>query len=481
MKKLSSPSIGLRLTAWYAAILAITFSLIAVVVWLALRQSILKTVDRDLHARLLVVGAYIDQEVHGPGVSHLVEELSEDAVVTPGATNLRIADQSGHWIYRSPGSENWNEAIPKRADLPPGGLLQTVQINNQRVRVLSARVEVGTAQLALPLNGFEELQNDFLWTIALGMPALLCIASIGGFWMSSRALKPVQQIAEAAKRISANRLSERLPSSGTGDELDRLSQVLNEMLAGLEASFRRIAHFTADASHELRTPVAIMRTTAEVILARTRSVEEHNLAWKSLLAQTERTSQLIDDLLTLARADSGSDEFHFESVDLDEIVGEACTEMQVVAGAKNLQISTELSPRCSVYGDRDALHRALLILLDNAVRAMPGGGVIEVSLTADREFEPKMTCISVKDTGVGITREDLPHIFDRFYRAAKDRSRRTGGTGLGLAIARWIVTQHGGAIDVESSVGVGSTFRVKLPVQDREHAPSDGLSERSTG
>jgi signal transduction histidine kinase len=345
------------------------------------------------------------------------------------------------------------------------GALQTARVENQRMRVLSAPVEVGTVQLALPLDQFEELRDDFVWTMAFGMPILFCVASIGGFWMSGRALKPVDEIADAAKRISARNLSERLPSVGTGDELDRLSGVLNEMLAGLEAAFRRITQFTADASHELRTPVAIIRTTAEVIRARTRTIEEHQQAWESVLRQTERTSQLLDDLLTLARADSGSDAFHFESIDLDGVVRDACTEIQLVAESKNLKISTGPLPECLVLADREALRRAFLILLDNAIKATPDGGAIQVSVTIDEEFEPKMIFISFKDTGTGVGSEDLPYIFDRFYRAQQDRSRRTGGAGLGLSIALWIVTRHGGTINVESAVGVGSTFCVQLPMQ----------------
>ncbi|MGC2661016.1 MAG: histidine kinase dimerization/phospho-acceptor domain-containing protein, partial [Bryobacteraceae bacterium] len=264
------------------------------------------TVDNQLRARLATVSAYVEQEANGEGASHLQEELNEDAVVDAASAYLRIADAAGAWIYRSPNTRKWPQTSPDPKDLPAAGVSETLRLNGRPMRVLSAPVTVGVAQIGLPLDAFEAVQDDFIWTIVFGAPLLLGIASFAGYWMSGRALRPVGEIARTARHITAGNLSERLPSSGSQDELDRLAQVLNEMLAGLESAFRRTTQFTADASHELRTPVAIIRTTAEVIRGRPRTLEEHDQAWRSVLAQTERISQLVDDLLTLTRGDSGS-------------------------------------------------------------------------------------------------------------------------------------------------------------------------------
>jgi heavy metal sensor kinase len=452
------------LTAWYAALLALVFVVVALVVWLALRHSIVRTVDKELRARLATVRAYVEQEARGPGIAHLEEELGEDAVVTPGAINLRIADISGTWIYRSPGTADWHFPVPARSTLPVNGQIQTAHFSGASLRVLTAPVVVGTVQLAAALDEFEELQKNFVWTIVTGLPVLLLIASAGGYWLSGRALRPVEQIASAARRISAENLSERLPCSGTGDELDRLSGVLNEMLGGLEAAFRRVTQFTADASHELRTPVSIIRTTAEVIRARPRTSEEQDKAWAQILAQTDRTSQLIEDMLILARADSRHDGLHFEALDLKEVVEEAYSEMHLVAQSKRLQFTSLVLENCPVSGDRDALRRVLLILLDNAIKATAPDGAVEISLEVKSEPESQRARVLVKDSGIGIDPEDLPHIFDRFYRAHKDRSRETGGAGLGLSIAAWVLARHGGVIQVESKPGAGSTFKVDLPI-----------------
>ncbi|HEX4807813.1 MAG TPA: ATP-binding protein [Bryobacteraceae bacterium] len=458
-----------RLTAWYAAILALTFAILGITVYIALQQSMLSTVDKDLRARLKTVRTYVDQLAPSDDVAHLLEELSEQAVMSPAAINLRIADKSGNWIYRSPGTEDWKLGVPQRQDLPLKGRAQTIRVHREALRVLSAPIEIGAIQIGLPVDEFEEMRDGFLWTIGLGAPILLLIASLGGYWMSGRALKPVDEIARTAQRISAQNLSERLPSSGSGDELDRLSQVLNGMLARLEASFQRITQFTADASHELRTPLAIIRTTAEVTQARPRTPEEQSEAWKRVLAQTERTARLIDDLLTLARADAASDVLSFEPMDLRATVEDACAEMRVMAESKGLQLRTNFAPKYGqseyTVGDGDAIRRTLVILIDNAIKATSEGGEIEVSLINDNGAGPGGNIVAVKDTGIGISGEDLPHIFDRFYRVAKDRSRNTGGAGLGLSIAQWIVSRHGGEIRAESVTGQGSTFRVRLPFQ----------------
>ncbi|MGH9655164.1 MAG: sensor histidine kinase, partial [Bryobacteraceae bacterium] len=261
--------------------------------------------------------------------------------------------------------------------------------------------------------------------------------------------------------------------SGTGDEMDRLSAVLNEMLERLESAFRRITQFTADASHELRTPVAIIRTTAEITLSRRRTVEEHCQAWDVVQAQAERTSQLIHDLLALARADAASEELVFEPLDISQVVGDTCRQVAIMAEARGLTLGTQLEKGLIAFADPEALRRVLLILLDNAAKYTPACGKVGVLTNSD----DRNVVIEVRDTGIGIASDDLPHIFERFYRASKDRSRDSGGAGLGLSIAQSIVARHEGRITVESVLGSGSTFRVYLPGGTEPLNPFSNSSE----
>jgi heavy metal sensor kinase len=454
-------SIRFRLTAWYAAIVAVVFAVAAIGTWLALRASIHETADKDLRARLKFVRTFLEEQKLEPGAGPLTDELGELEAAAPAGTNIRIADSNGRWIYRSPSTKGWSPNAPAPAALSARGRTETIVANGIPVRVLSAPVPPGILQIGIAIDEYYDMLGDFTWTVALASPLLLLLASAAGYWMSGRALRPVDQITRTARQIGAENLSERLPLRGTGDELDRLSETLNAMLVRLEAAFAKITQFTADASHELRTPVAIMRTTAEVTRAKPRTMEEHTNAWDVIVTQTERTSQLIEDLLLLARADAGFDGLAFEAMNLAQTIRDACAEMEPVAMAASLKLASSAPSECQISGDAEAIRRLVLILLDNAIKYTPAGGEIRVGLKNDGH---RKAVIEVRDNGAGISSEDLPHIFDRFYRASQDRSRSTGGAGLGLSIAQWIATRHGGEIAVESTVGAGSVFRAFLPL-----------------
>ncbi|MCX6602239.1 MAG: heavy metal sensor histidine kinase [Acidobacteria bacterium] len=450
-------SVGARLTAWFSAILATALLLAGIGVRWGMRQSIHDTVDRDLQARLEGMRQFLDKEEKDPESGSLSEELAEQASMTAAGAYFRIAGQDGQWIYQSKGSEEWSMPGPR---LPEQGRIQTVETGGGPARVLAASVRVGTIQIGAPLGSFYEMLNGFLWTAVVVSPALLFLAGAGGYWLSRRALEPVDAITRTAQTISEKDLSQRLPERGVGDELDRLSATLNAMFGRLESSFERVTRFTADASHELRTPVAVIRTTAELARSRPRSEQEYERALDTIQAESEHISALIDDLLLLARADAGKEEFAGEPLDLRESVRSVCAKVRVLAEARGIGLEEETSAEVRVQADGRAVHRVLLILLENAIQYTAEGGSIKVAAT----MEAGWARVTVRDTGVGIAAEDLPHIFERFYRASKDRSRRGGGVGLGLAIAEWIAARHGGTITVESVWGVGSTFILSLPV-----------------
>ncbi len=452
-------SIRVRLTAWYALVLAVTFAAAGATAWLTLRQSIHDTVDRDLELRLVRMQEFLDH-LDG-GTAKIAAELAEDAALAPSGTQFRLYDSNAKVIYESPDARNWNWP---RVTTGPRRETATLSVEGKPVRILSASIPAGFIEIGLPLDAFYSMLHTFTWLLLVASPLLLLIACGSGYWISRRALEPVDLIAARAQQISAQSLSHRLPLRGSGDELDRLSETLNEMLARLESAFRKITQFTADASHELRTPVAIVQATAEVTTARPRSPEEHVRAWKLVLAESQRTAALIDDLLTLARSDCGTGAFLLEPMDLADCVRSACHDVAVLFAPAGLSLRFDLPDSCPFTGDAEALRRLCLILLDNALKYTPAGGNVDVSLRQCRDGQPLSTILEVQDNGIGIAAQDQRYVFDRFYRVSRDRSRKTGGAGLGLAIAQLIVVQHRGNLTVDSAPGSGSTFRATLPL-----------------
>jgi len=451
-------SIRVRLTAWYAAILAATLAIAGIGVWLALRESIHITVDKELRSRAQAMREFLRQAEESHEDS--IDELMEDASLGPAGLAFRLADPSGRWLYQSRATTDWRTASVIPAQLPPRGRFETTAHRGRPVRVISARVPMGAVQIGVPLDEFEEMLNGFAWSALLASPLLLLLASAGGYVMSRRALAPVEQISRSASSIEAQNLSQRLPLSGADDELDRLSTTLNAMLERLENSFRRTTQFTADASHELRTPLAIMRTTAEVVRRRPRAEAEYCQALDRIVAECERTTRMVEDLMTLARADTGSRTAVRETVDLAGLLRAACADAGPLAQSAGITLSEGPMDCCTVQADAAALRRLVLILLDNAIKYSQPRGCIEVLLAKAGD----KAVLEVRDYGIGIPAEDLPHVFERFYRASKDRSRKIDGVGLGLSIARSIATEHGGAIAIASTPGRGTTVRVTLAV-----------------
>jgi heavy metal sensor kinase len=325
-------------------------------------------------------------------------------------------------------------------------------------------------QVAANVTELNEGLDRFFWMLVYGIPIVLGAASVGGYWLSRRALVPVDEITRAAQSIGAQNLSRRLNVPKSGDALQRLSSTLNSMFERLDCAFSRITRFTADASHELRAPLAFMRTTAEIALRHPRSEADYKEALTDILTELERTTGMVEDLLVLARADSGSGELHLERMDLAVTLRQSCEQGRVLAEAKGIGFEAHLPDSAVVIeGDEQAIRRVSLILIDNAVKYTASGGHISVGLARKNG----LATFDVGDTGMGIAAEDLPHIFDRFYRADKVRTPGAGGVGLGLSIAHWIVEAHHGEIRVHSQVGQGSQFTVILPIETAETQDSE--------
>lgn len=445
-----------RLTLWYFLIVAaslIGFALFALAV---MRQSIYTTVDEQLRDRAAAVQLLVSRT----GSENIADAIREHAELQSGSQLLQVSDGSGKFLYRSPLMERLGVPASRADQLR----IESAEYNELPLRVLSTTVTAGGQQFILqiagPMDDYLEALEGFRSALFVGIPVLLVFAALGGYWMSTRALRPVDQISEAARMINPQDLSQRVTVPKTGDELQRMAETLNQMLQRIESAVARITQFTADASHELRTPIALIRTRAEITLAKPRTTEQYREALKEVQAESERTTALIENLMTLARADTGSETLNFDRTNISEVASEVSNQAQTLTDTKQLQWSATI-PDAPIWvrGDTNALRRLLLILIDNAVRYTPPSGSVNLALQRNGTHAE----IRVRDTGIGISESDLPHIFERFYRADKARSRQVGGTGLGLAIGRWIADAHGGEIRVESSTG-GCVFLLLLPI-----------------
>lgn len=318
---------------------------------------------------------------------------------------------------------------------------------------------VGALEAGMADDDVKDTLQSLLIIIAVAYPLALGVASLGGAFLAGRALGPIDSITQAARRISAEDLSQRLNLSLPDDEIGRLAQTFDEMIARLEEGFRRQRQFTADASHELRTPLTAIKGQVEVALGNERDAQTYREVLQVVNEETDRLIRLTGSLLTLARADAGGLPLSRERLELGELAAAVMEQVSPVAEAKGVRLEDGGDPGLEVVADEDLLIQLLLNLLDNAVKYTEASGSIVVRWRAVNGVVE----ISVRDTGAGIAPEHLPHVFDRFYRADPARSRAEGGVGLGLSICRWIADAHGGTIQVESAPGRGSTFTVRLP------------------
>jgi len=457
-------SIGLRLTLWYLGIFLLAELIFGAGMWFILRQNLYDIADTALEGQAADLERFLEARKDVP-TPQLQAEISEDYKIERSEDYVQIIDAGGNPIYRSRFLEE--HPLPP---LSPGQLsrprYENRRLGHQRFRVISQQMDVSgrvyLVQIGHPMHEEIETLDDFRRYLLWFAPLLLLGASAVGYWLSHRALAPVDALARTARTISGHNLSSRLEQLHTGDELQRLSDTLNEMLARIESAFLRTTEFTADASHELRTPIALIHTEAELALRRSRNEAEYQEALRHILLEADRTAKLIEELLALARADSGREALDLQPLDLLTTLRESASKWNQAASLRNLQFHQHLeAQRLPVMGDENALRRVIDILLDNALKYTLAPG--KVTLSALKNEEQGRVVVTVEDSGIGIAPEDQARIFERFYRVDKARSRELGGAGLGLAIARWIVQLHKGSLTVKSELGKGSAFRVELP------------------
>ena len=425
-------TIRARLTLLYFIVLAASFIAFFWICDIGFRRSIEITVNDASRSNLEIVRRVVEGSLPR-GLPKVQKELGELAGLWANGAIFEVTGPDGQWIFRPRRLQAIQTALPAA---PASGIsfvttnLEALQYRIARERVIIAG-NVFLIDAAVPTEPFDQALDGFRLIEKRFLPLLVVIASLLGYWLSGRALAPVNRIVESAASIGVRNLSRRLDVPRARDELRRLTETLNAMLGRIESSVAHITQFTADASHDLRTPLALIRTNAELALRRPRREDEYRETLGRILAAAEESTQLIEHLLTLARADAGAAQLRFEAADLSPVLCKVSQYARILAQSKGLAFSEEIDAGpLPISMDASAVERLLLALLDNAVKYTPEGGITLRSFSCEGQ-----AIVEVLDTGVGIADSDLPHIFDRFYRADQARSREVRGSGLGLAIA----------------------------------------------
>ncbi|MCU1225455.1 MAG: heavy metal sensor signal transduction histidine kinase [Edaphobacter sp.] len=446
---------------WYCVVFCLSVGLLEIGVYFGLDKTITAMTDKELGIRMNGLDDFLQEHLSRLPLSRVLADLQTHVALQPHLTILQNA--RGHTIYCGTLVQ---ELCGTRV---PSGNLVSAGSRHLRIHttVDTIQGERFTLLVATDLHFQRELLERFRNVVLLIVPATLLFATAGGFWLSKRAFSPVREIIAAVRSINERRLSLRLRVPATGDEIQLLSETLNGMLARVETSFRQVTELTANASHELRTPIAIIRTASEVALLSPRATAEtHRKALVQILAEAEKNTRLLDSLLLLARSDAGAQPLNVIPVRLQESVAKAIEACRHLADAKSITLNFHVeSNDTSALADPGQLHRLWLLLIDNAIKYTPFEGAVDVSLQQTSDSRP---LCEIRDTGIGIPEADLPHIFHRFFRAGNARTQSEVGSGLGLTMVRWITDAHGAQLDVESAVGKGTNFRIIFPPPNQQ-------------
>ena len=462
---MNTRSLSFRLVAWYAGLLTVVFVVLGALTVLFLRHyleaNLLDIQARRAHqiADTLLAGSPRNGD---PALAREVETL-----YSPEANDrfIRIVRSNGEIVYTSgppkdggfdpsavPLSQSVLNGESLRREIWAQGSLLVAAVPYQGVDHSRYVVEVGTSNTRT-----ERTMSRLLVILAVGLPIAVSIAVIGGFVLVRRALRPVEQIALKAQEITQHNLSERLPVMHTGDELESLSMSLNHLIGRLESSIQSLKQFVADASHELRTPLTVVRGGLEG-LAQDEQLRMHTRETAgSMLEEVDRLVEIVEGLLSLSRLDAGEANTEWVEFDLGELAATTADQMSLLAEDKDVRVICEADRAVHVEGDRARMKQVIVNLLDNAIKYTPSGGRVRLRITHEEDD----AVLEVADEGIGIPQEALPHVFKRFYRVDASRSRDQGGAGLGLSIVKSICAAHGAQVEVTSTPGKGSLFRIR--------------------
>lgn len=465
---MNTRSIRFRITAWYAGLLSGALIIFGVSVYLGLERYLDWTLQRTLVSECQTIGTELLSQLSIKDNSWLATEINEAYAPEVNSRFIRVVRVGVGVAYMS-GVPKDGTFDPSRIPLPGG---------NEKDAVRKVRFEAGSRLLinamtlttadgshflvesGVPYNQIQVVLHGLLLTFAIYMPFVVSLAVAGGYWLMRRSLSPVDEITKRAEGITSTNLSERLPVIRTGDELERLSMSLNRMIERLDEAFQHINRFSADASHELRTPLTILQLELEGIVQDHRRDATLQDQIGSALEETSRMSRIVESLLAISRLDAGEVKIDKTRLDLGELAATTADEMRLLAEEKSIRLQTHAAGTVYVEGDRTRLQQVIVNLIDNAVKYTQVGGTVGVSVNS----EGTSAVLEVSDDGPGIPSHALPHVFERFYRADKARSRANGGTGLGLSIVKAICAAHNAEVKVSSQEGQGTCFRIELPL-----------------
>jgi heavy metal sensor kinase len=469
MNMLSLP-IRIRLTVLYSIMFASVAVMLSLTSWWMLQRTIDASTHQDLQERIDDIRKQMHEFALQPAHATLQLRFDDIYRFRDDGKWLQILDGDGGWVYRSARMADLNAPLALPRTLPKRGTTSEFQQGTRHVRAFSSVIEVDGRSYSVEAGASINKQLALLRQFGIGLwvitPLVLCVAILAGHAMSRKALEPITVMAIEARRISDKNLDQRLRVPPANDEIAHLSITLNNMLARIDVGFRSMREFTANASHELRTPIARLRTEVDIALMRPRSAAEYQDTLEHIQDVAEEMTGMTETLLSLARAETRSEPLELVPVDAWELAQVVHQEWATVAEHLMLDLRAECvgkeyaqgSEPLWVAADRPALLRLLRILLDNACKFTPAGGTISIIATQTRDN----VLLAVEDSGIGIPEDQQERIFERFYRVCGDKTQQRNGSGLGLSLAAWIAEQHDTTIKLKSAPGAGSCFELCL-------------------
>ena len=447
MKKLT---IKTRITLWYALLLLFILVVFNVFIYMVTSRILLKNNEDLLVEDTRQVFSIIQSE------GYLLRFETPYKII---ATNsyFVIFDSSGKTSLAS-------DIQPEILSLPiEKDQTRYLTINNTRWIVADTAIKiedeiVGWVRVSRSLEFTMAVLKNLRIILFVSIPFYILLASFGGFFLASRALRPIDRITKIAKEISKGDLSRRIKMKNTGDEVGRLADTFDEMLDKLESSINKERQFASDASHELRTPIAVINAQVEQALSSKRRINEYREALRTVGNEGRKMNHIISQLIMIYMSEEGRYKFNFETIELNEIISDIVEEFKTIADTKKISIDFKPENKIMIKADQTLITRLFINLIENAIKYTHENGRISINSGKD----DRNANVIIEDTGIGISEKDIPYIFDRFYQA--ESSRSGNGTGLGLSIVKWIVNIHKGFIDVKSNVNKGTTFIIKLPI-----------------